>query len=97
MISFGILYFFFFFAAGTPHTAAEALLMLIESSPEPLVSPVEEECLYADSFHKCCEKIQMLSGPKKNVFLYICMFLHELLKYCTHNRLDVHKLGTKII
>lgn len=80
-------------AAGTPHTASEALLMLIESAPEALVSPLEEECLYAESFDKCCEIIRILSSPKKNVFLYICLFLQELLKNTQHNRLDAAKLG----
>lgn len=83
----------YFNVAGAPHTAAEALLMLLESSPEPLVSPLEEECLYAESFEKCCEIIRILSTVKKNVFIYVCMFLHELLKYNQYNRLDAGKLG----
>lgn len=84
---------FVFVAAGNPYTAAEALLMLLESSPEPTTSPMEEECLYAESFDKCCEIIKVLSGPKKNVFLYVCMFLNELLKYNQYNRLESIKLG----
>lgn len=79
--------------AGNPYTAAEALLMLLESPPEPLASPMEEECLYAENFDKCCEIIKVLSGPKKNTFLYICMFLNELLKFGSQNRLDAIKLG----
>lgn len=79
--------------AGDPRTAAEALLMLLESPPEPLVSPVEDECLYANSFHQCCEIITMLSGPRKNTFLYICMFLNELLNHSAQNQLDAVKLG----
>lgn len=67
--------------------------MLLESPPEPLASPMEEECLYAENFDKCCEIIKVLSGPKKNTFLYICMFLNELLKYGSQNRLDAVKLG----
>lgn len=82
-----------FFIVGTPHTAAEALLMLLESSPEPLVSPLEEECLYADTFDKSKEIIKILSIPKKNVFLYICFFLHDVLKQSTYNRLDAGKLA----
>lgn len=79
--------------AGTPHTAAEALLMLLEAPPEPLLNPLEEECLYAESFEDCCDLIRILPGPKKNVFLYICMFLTELLNYKEYNRLDAPKLG----
>ncbi|KAG4067686.1 hypothetical protein HA402_005458 [Bradysia odoriphaga] len=78
---------------GTPQTAGEALLMLLESSPEPLVSPLEDECLYADTFDKCREIIKILSIPKKNVFLYICFFLQEVLKHSTYNRLDAGKLA----
>lgn len=89
--------FFPFSSAGTPQTGAEALLMLLESPPEPLASPLEEECLYAESFDKCCEIIRILPGPKKNVFLYICMFLNELLKYNQLNRLDAVKLCKFII
>lgn len=82
-----------FISAGNPHTAAEALLMLLESPPEPLASPMEEECLYADTFDKACETVKVLSGPKKNTFLYICMFLNEVLKYSQYNHLDATKLG----
>lgn len=71
--------------------------MLLEASPEPLVSPLEEECLYAESFDKCCEIIRILSAPKKNVFLYICLFLQELLKHNQYNRLDAAKLGKWMI
>lgn len=67
--------------------------MLLESSPEPLVSPLEDECLYADTFDKCREIIKILSIPKKNVFLYICFFLQEVLKHSTYNRLDANKLA----
>lgn len=67
--------------------------MLLESSPEPLVSPLEEECLHAENFDKCCEIIKILSSPKKNVFIYICLFLHDLLKQNSYNRLDAGRLG----
>lgn len=67
--------------------------MLLESPPEPLASPMEEECLYAENFDKCCEIVKVLSGPKKNTFLYICMFLNELLKYSPYNRLEAAELG----
>lgn len=70
--------------------------MLLESPPEPVASPMEDECLYAESFDKCCEIIKVLSGPKKNTFLYICMFLNELLKYSQYNRLEASELGKRI-
>lgn len=67
--------------------------MLLESSPEPLVSPLEDECLYAENFDKCCEIIRILSIAKKNVFIYICLFLQEVLKNLVSNRLDAGKLA----
>lgn len=85
------------FLAGTPHTAAETLLMLLESSPEPLVSPLEEECLHAENFDKCREIIRILSSPKKNVFIYICLFLQDVLKHSAQNKLDIVKLCKLII
>lgn len=84
---------FFTITDGTPHTAAEALLMLLEASPEPLVSPLEDELLYADTFEKRQDVIKILSTTKKNVFLYICLFLVELLDHKQFNRCDSGRLG----
>lgn len=67
--------------------------MLLEATKEPLVYPSEAECLYADNFTKSCEIIKYLPPEKKNVFLYVCMFLVEVLKNNSHNRMDADRLG----
>ncbi|XP_062559998.1 inositol polyphosphate 5-phosphatase OCRL [Armigeres subalbatus] len=65
---------------GTPKTAAEALLLLLESLPEPLVTISERECIVnADNYERCRELIQAKLKPvNRIVFLYICMFLGDL-------------------
>ena len=80
---------------GTPHTAAEALLKILESLPEPLVSLTERELsIYCAYFDRCKEllqnKIQLLN---RKIFLYICMFLKELQKNYSSNYLDDRLLG----
>lgn len=70
--------------------------MLLEASPEPLVSPLEDELLYADTFEKRQDIIKILSTTKKNVFLYICMFLNDLLEKKVHNRCDAGRLGNPL-
>lgn len=71
--------------------------MLLEASPEPLVSPLEDELLYADTFEKRQDVIKILSTTKKNVFLYICLFLVELLEHKHSNRCDSGRLGKNTI
>lgn len=65
---------------GTPKTAAEALLLLLESLPEPLVTISEQECNQnADNYERCRKLIQTKLKPvNRIVFLYICMFLGDL-------------------
>lgn len=80
---------------GTPHTAAEALLKILESLPEPLVSLTERELsIYCAYFDRCKEllqnKIELLN---RKIFLYICMFLKELQKNYSSNFLDDRLLG----
>lgn len=67
--------------------------MLLEASPEPVVSPLEDELLYADTFEKRQDIIKILSTTKKNVFLYICLFLVELLDNKQYNRCDSGRLA----
>ncbi|XP_055597447.1 inositol polyphosphate 5-phosphatase OCRL [Uranotaenia lowii] len=65
---------------GVPKTAAEALLLLLESLPEPVVTISVHDCyVYADNYEKCRELIRTKLKPvHRLVFLYICMFLIEL-------------------
>lgn len=78
------------FAAGTPHTAAEALLMLLESSGNPLIHPLDLNVLNPDyPFELCLRAIHKLSTPRKNVFLYLTMFLHEFIEQNRNANIEV--------
>ncbi|XP_055534757.1 inositol polyphosphate 5-phosphatase OCRL [Wyeomyia smithii] len=76
---------------GIPKTAAEALLILLESLPDPVVTITERECIvYADNYERCKELIRTKLKPvHKLVFLYICMFLIELRRRNPSIRLEV--------
>ncbi|XP_053689041.1 inositol polyphosphate 5-phosphatase OCRL [Sabethes cyaneus] len=76
---------------GIPKTAAEALLILLESLPEPVVTISERECIvYADNYERCKELIRTKLKPvHKLVFLYICMFLIELRRRNPNMRLEL--------
>uniref|UniRef100_A0A182MYE0 Rho-GAP domain-containing protein n=1 Tax=Anopheles dirus TaxID=7168 RepID=A0A182MYE0_9DIPT len=65
---------------GTPHTAAEALLMMLEALPEPVVNISERECIIAsDNFERCKELLRAKVKPVNRIlFLYICLFLQDL-------------------
>lgn len=67
--------------------------MMLEASPEPLVSPLEDELLYADTFEKRQDIIKILSVTKKNVFLYICLFLVDLIEQKQYNRCESGRIG----
>lgn len=76
---------------GIPKTAAEALLMLLESLPEPVVTISERECIvYADNYERCRELIRTKLKPvNRKVFLYVCMFLIELRRKNPNVRLEL--------
>ncbi|XP_058831685.1 inositol polyphosphate 5-phosphatase OCRL-like [Topomyia yanbarensis] len=76
---------------GIPKTAAEALLILLESLPEPVVTISERECMVnADNYERCRELIRTKLKPvHRLVFLYICMFLIELRRQNPSIRLEI--------
>ncbi|KAL9704058.1 hypothetical protein quinque_007576 [Culex quinquefasciatus] len=76
---------------GIPKTAAEALLMLLESLPEPVVTISERECIVnADNYDRCRELIRTKLKPvNRLVFLYVCMFLIELRRRNPNMRLEL--------
>lgn len=80
---------------GTPHTAAEALLKILESLPEPLVTITEREMsIYSASFERCRELVQnKMKVLNRKMFLYICLFLKELQKNYSSNSMDDKILG----
>ncbi|XP_065091560.1 inositol polyphosphate 5-phosphatase OCRL [Ochlerotatus camptorhynchus] len=75
---------------GTPKTAAEALLILLESLPEPVVTISEKECiLNAENYEHCQRLIRLKLKPvNRVVFLYICSFLIELHRKNSNVRLN---------
>ncbi|KAK0144919.1 Type II inositol 1,4,5-trisphosphate 5-phosphatase [Merluccius polli] len=82
--------------AGSNHSVAEALLLFLESLPEPVVPySFYQQCLdcYA-SATQSKKVISMLPQCHKNVFDYLAAFLRELLKNSDHNNLDVNILAT---
>uniref|UniRef100_A0AAG5DKC1 Rho-GAP domain-containing protein n=1 Tax=Anopheles atroparvus TaxID=41427 RepID=A0AAG5DKC1_ANOAO len=76
---------------GTPHAAAEVLLMLLEALPEPVVTISERECIVnSDNFERCKELLRTkLKSVNRLVFLYICLFLQDLRVANTTVRIEV--------
>ncbi|XP_030225503.1 type II inositol 1,4,5-trisphosphate 5-phosphatase isoform X1 [Gadus morhua] len=81
---------------GSNHSVAEALLLFLESLPEPVVPySLYQQCLDCCSSPMLCKKvISKLPQCHKNVFDYLAAFLRELLKNSEHNHLDVNILAT---
>ncbi|XP_055597459.1 inositol polyphosphate 5-phosphatase OCRL-like [Uranotaenia lowii] len=67
---------------GGPRSAAEALLLFLESLPQPVVDISVQDCkVCEDDYAKCRELIRTKLKPvNRQVFLYICKFLKELRK-----------------
>ncbi|KAH8387640.1 hypothetical protein KR093_008475, partial [Drosophila rubida] len=62
---------------GTPETAAEALLLLLDLPDQALLEPFVEDLLHSKSKSEAMDLIGLLSPPKRNVFMHLCMFLRE--------------------
>ncbi|XP_068085502.1 type II inositol 1,4,5-trisphosphate 5-phosphatase isoform X3 [Anabrus simplex] len=81
---------------GSVHSVAEALLLLLESTAEPIIPyNLHNICLGASSNYLQCKQIVMqLPEHRKNVFLYLCAFLQEVLSHMTDNGLDAKTVAT---
>ncbi|XP_074104146.1 oculocerebrorenal syndrome of Lowe [Cotesia typhae] len=81
---------------GTVHSAAEALLLLLESTAEPLVPyNLHSVCLSAaTNYLQCKQLVMQLPEIRRTVFLYISAFLQELLNHSQDNGLDAKTLAT---
>lgn len=81
---------------GSLHSIAEALLLLLDSTSEPIVPfNLQSVCLGASSNYLQCKQIVVqLPEYRKNVFLYLCFFLQELLSHANENGLDAKTLAT---
>lgn len=85
--------FQFIFPAGSPHAAAEALLMLLNLPEKPLLDPYVEELLKTNTTAEAMELVALLSSPKRNVFVHLCMFLREGIERRYYNAMHVGKLN----
>ncbi|KAL7289736.1 hypothetical protein TKK_0016344 [Trichogramma kaykai] len=81
---------------GSVHSVAEALLLLLDSTPEPLIPyNLHSQCLSATASYLQCKQIVMqLPEIRRTVFLYICAFLQELLNHTQDNGLDAKTLAS---
>lgn len=81
---------------GSIHSIAEALLLLLESTAEPLIPyNLHNVCLSAATNYLQCKQIVMqLPEIRRTVFLYITSFLQELLNHTQDNELDAKTLAT---
>ncbi|XP_026719177.1 type II inositol 1,4,5-trisphosphate 5-phosphatase isoform X1 [Athene cunicularia] len=81
---------------GSNHSVAEALLLFLESLPEPVVCyRVYSSCLEsASNYPLSSQIISNLPACHKNVFEYLMAFLRELLKNSGKNHLDVNILAS---
>lgn len=81
---------------GSIHSAAEALLLLLESTAEPLVPyNLHSVCLSAaTNYLQCKQLVMQLPEIRRTVFLYISAFLQELLNHSQENGLDAKTLAT---
>ncbi|TDG42358.1 hypothetical protein AWZ03_011212 [Drosophila navojoa] len=60
---------------GTPQTAAEALLLLLDLPEQALLEPFVDDLLASRSKVDAERYIDLLSDPKRNVFKHLCLFL----------------------
>uniref|UniRef100_A0A8B9MP58 phosphoinositide 5-phosphatase n=1 Tax=Accipiter nisus TaxID=211598 RepID=A0A8B9MP58_9AVES len=81
---------------GSNHSVAEALLLFLESLPEPVICyRFYSSCLEsASNYSLSSQIISNLPGCHKNVFEYLMAFLRELLKNSGKNHLDVNILAS---
>ncbi|XP_068015479.1 type II inositol 1,4,5-trisphosphate 5-phosphatase isoform X1 [Melanerpes formicivorus] len=81
---------------GSNHSVAEALLLFLESLPEPVICySFYSSCLEsASSYLLSSQIVSELPRCHKNVFEYLMAFLRELLKNSERNHLDVNILAS---
>lgn len=81
---------------GSIHSVVEALLLLLESTSEPIIPyNLHSVCLDSSSNYIQCKQIVMqLPESRKNVFLYLCEFLKEALQHSDENGRDIKTLAT---
>ncbi|XP_059061805.1 type II inositol 1,4,5-trisphosphate 5-phosphatase-like [Achroia grisella] len=81
---------------GCIHSVAEALLLLLESTADPIIPyNLQSVCLRASAnYLQCRQIVSHLPEFRKNVFLYLCEFLQEALQHSAENGLDANTLSS---
>ncbi|KAI1898109.1 hypothetical protein AGOR_G00068950 [Albula goreensis] len=81
---------------GCNHSVAEALLVLLEALPEPVVCyELYQRCLEASHDSRLCRQlVSQLPRAHRAVFRYLMAFLRELLKYSHSNNLTANLAAT---
>nr|XP_025046006.1 type II inositol 1,4,5-trisphosphate 5-phosphatase isoform X2 [Pelodiscus sinensis] len=81
---------------GSNHSVAEALLLFLESLPEPVICcHLYNDCLHcAGNYTLSSQVVSRLPTCHKNVFNYLMAFLRELLKNSEKNHLDANILAS---
>ncbi|KAH7946716.1 hypothetical protein HPB52_003773 [Rhipicephalus sanguineus] len=81
---------------GSVHSMAEALLLFLDSLPEPVVPyACYQRCLDCSNNFILSKQVvsQMVPEVHRHTFLYLVCFLKELLAHSTENKLDAKLLG----
>ncbi|KAH8020603.1 hypothetical protein HPB51_002552 [Rhipicephalus microplus] len=81
---------------GSVHSMAEALLLFLDSLPEPVVPyACYQRCLDCSNNFILSKQVvsQMVPEVHKHTFLYLVCFLKELLAHTAENKLDAKLLG----
>uniref|UniRef100_A0A8D2CTC6 Rho-GAP domain-containing protein n=1 Tax=Sciurus vulgaris TaxID=55149 RepID=A0A8D2CTC6_SCIVU len=77
------------------HSVAEALLLFLESLPEPVCYSAYHNCLECSgNYTESKQVFSTLPTSHKNVFNYLMAFLQELLKNSAKNHLDENILAS---
>ncbi|XP_061397193.1 type II inositol 1,4,5-trisphosphate 5-phosphatase-like [Musca vetustissima] len=82
---------------GTPQAAAEALLMLLHLPEKPLLDPYVDDLLKTKTTAEAMELVSLLSSPKRNVFVHLCMFLREGIERKYYNAMHVATIFGRVL
>ncbi|XP_004529466.1 type II inositol 1,4,5-trisphosphate 5-phosphatase [Ceratitis capitata] len=82
---------------GTPQAAAEALLMLLDLPDKPLLDPFVEDLLQTNTAAEAMELISLLSSPRRNVFVHLCMFLRQGIEREYYNLQQVANIFGRVL
>ncbi|XP_030753201.1 inositol polyphosphate 5-phosphatase OCRL [Sitophilus oryzae] len=82
---------------GTPQAVAETFVLFLSYIKEPIIPfELQDVCVAAASNFQNCRQllIQKLNDIHRTAFIYICMFLQELLKHSNDNGYDAKTLAS---